>query len=82
VGTEYNKQNEKKKNYNKTMSFESNSNVRKIGRGIALNGRSVCVQALMGDYYECVTFSTKDGQGMSSNNSCHIYPTAQQVHVY
>jgi hypothetical protein len=33
------------------MSFESNSNVRKIGRGIALNGRSVCVQALMGDYY-------------------------------
>jgi hypothetical protein len=51
VGTEHNKQHEKKKNYNKTMSFESNSNVRKIGRGIALNGRSVCVQALMGDYY-------------------------------
>lgn len=29
-----------------------------------------------------MTFSTKDGQGTSSNNSCHIYPTAQQVHVY
>jgi hypothetical protein len=42
---------EKKKNYNKTMSFESNSNVEKIGRGIALNGRFVCVQALMRDYY-------------------------------
>jgi len=33
------------------MSFESNSNVEKIGRGIALNGRFVCVQALMRDYY-------------------------------
>jgi hypothetical protein len=50
VGTEYNKQKEKK-NYNKTMSFESNSNVKKIGRGIALNGQFVCVQALVGDCY-------------------------------
>ncbi len=31
------------------MSFESNGNVRKMGRS-TLNGRSVCVQALMGDY--------------------------------
>jgi len=30
------------------MSFESNSDVEKTGRDIALNGRSVCVQALMG----------------------------------
>lgn len=40
----------KKKNYNKTMSFESDSDVKKIGRGIALNRRSVYVQALMEDY--------------------------------
>ena len=41
----------KKKNYNKTMRLEPNRKVRKIERGIALGGRSVCVQALMGDYY-------------------------------
>jgi hypothetical protein len=41
----------RKKNYSKTRNFESNSKVRKIGRGIALNGRSACVQALFGDYY-------------------------------
>ena len=52
MSTEYNRQNEaKKKYYNKTVRFEPNSNVRKIGRGIALDGRTVCVQALMGDYY-------------------------------
>ena len=29
-----------------------------------------------------MTFSTKDGQDTSSNNSCHIYPTAQRAHAY
>ena len=33
------------------MSSESNGNMRRMGGGgIALNGWSVCVQALMGDY--------------------------------
>ncbi len=64
------------------MSFESNSNVRKRGKGIALNGWCVYVQALTGTTIECMTFSTKDGQDASWNNSCHIYPTAQRAHVY
>jgi hypothetical protein len=31
---------------------------------------------------ERVTFLTKDGQDVSSNNSSHIYPTAEQAHVW
>jgi len=37
-----------KKIYSKTMSFDPIAKVKKIGRGIALIGRSVCIQALDG----------------------------------
>jgi hypothetical protein len=52
--------------------------------GIALDRRSVCVQADGGLLlcHRVYDILYQDGQDTTSNNSCHIYPTAQQADVY